>query len=127
MPFAPGWAGRAAGSSLTAVLVWRVPAGAADGTPGRLRVGRRLAPGVPPGRGRGPPGTHRHSRPPPAAAAALRSGLSPGAQVLRWEEWGLLADCQALDWHSPGGVMIGLTTKGAGPKGSWGAASGGTV
>ncbi|XP_024618695.1 E3 ubiquitin-protein ligase HECTD3 isoform X2 [Neophocaena asiaeorientalis asiaeorientalis] len=55
--------------------------GAAGGTPGRLRAGRRLAAGVPPGRRRGPARTHRHSRPPPTAAAALWSGLPPGAQM----------------------------------------------
>ena len=98
-----GWAGLAAGGSLTAVPVWRVPAGAAGGTPGRLRAGRRLAAGVPPGRRRGPPRTHRHSRPPPTAAAALWSGLPPGAQVLHWEGRGLLSDCWALVWQSPGG------------------------
>lgn len=54
------WAGQDGllGSSLTEVPIRRVPAGAAGRAPGRLRTGRRLAAGVPPGGGRGPPRTH---------------------------------------------------------------------
>lgn len=95
VPFALGWAGRALGSSLTAVPIWCVPAGAAGRTPGRLRAGRRLAARVPPSRGRGPPRPHRHSRPPPAAAAAVRRGLPAGAQVPHLEGRGLLSTGQA--------------------------------
>lgn len=93
------WAGQGGplGSSLTAVPMSRVSAGAAGRTPGRLRAGRRLAAGVQTGGGRGPPRAHRHSRPPPAAAAALRRGLPTGAQVLHLKGRGLLPDGLALE------------------------------
>lgn len=58
VPFALGWAGRATGQSLTEVPIRRILAGPAGRAPGRLRTGRRLAAGMPPGGGRGPPRTH---------------------------------------------------------------------
>lgn len=63
VPCSLPWAGQGGplGSSLTAVPILRSLAGAAGRTPGRLRTERRLAAGVPTGRGRGPPRTHRHT------------------------------------------------------------------